>query len=353
MSNRPFTFPQLAGALPSLNLHVPEKDFPYSEAQFDTAGSLDRSTKPQLTEWRLDASGLLVPHRSIGQSGLGAQDQSPEQTDYRLARAMLAENQRLKKENRRQSALLADRFNWNGQLQAELSQRDEMLAAANRRVRELEEDTRQKDELEIELAEVTSQRDQYKRNFDGLMKQRAIPLPPGEDTESPPQSVESVGEAIEAARRHLSYVRVPDTAVTREVLSLETWADDVWQRLQFLNDYAAYAPACNAYEWAKSGVSRFAYGGKYGLAMQESKTVEGWQKRSKSKLGGGKSRWFAVDPAVDPNGEALMFAHFKFGKRSGGETLRIHFYDDVKRSGGTGKVHVGYIGTHLRTESTD
>lgn len=62
-----------------------------------------------------------------------------------------------------------------------------------------------------------------------------------------------------------------------------------------------------------------------------------------------RARIFAVDPRVDPSGEVFMESHIRIGGKRD-PAPRLHFFDDT--SGPTGKVHVGYLGPHLRSGKT-
>jgi hypothetical protein len=51
-----------------------------------------------------------------------------------------------------------------------------------------------------------------------------------------------------------------------------------------------------------------------------------------------------VPVTVDPSGRVFMGAHIRIGRRG-----RLHYYDDMA---GTGKMYVGYIGSHLSTSDS-
>jgi hypothetical protein len=61
-------------------------------------------------------------------------------------------------------------------------------------------------------------------------------------------------------------------------------------------------------------------------------------------------RTFAVDPGVSESGLVYMPAHIKLD-RGGYPAPRIHFHDDT--GGATGKIHIGWIGPHLASQSTN
>lgn len=62
-----------------------------------------------------------------------------------------------------------------------------------------------------------------------------------------------------------------------------------------------------------------------------------------------RERVFPVPPEVRTDGQAFMEAHFKLGQ-IGMVSRRMHYIDD---SQGTGRIYVGYIGPHLRTDGTN
>ncbi|MGP5123563.1 hypothetical protein ACTXJU_11850 [Glutamicibacter ardleyensis] len=75
-------------------------------------------------------------------------------------------------------------------------------------------------------------------------------------------------------------------------------------------------------------------------AMNESKTTMGqW----------GKEREFEVPATVDSGCKAVMVAHFKL-HRAGMSSARMHYLDDVVRSG---KIYIGYVGPHLTNTQTN
>lgn len=62
----------------------------------------------------------------------------------------------------------------------------------------------------------------------------------------------------------------------------------------------------------------------------------------------GDERILPVPVDVDPSGEVLMLEHFKLGKLHHRDP-RLYYRDDTTR---TGKVYIGYIGTHLTNTHT-
>jgi len=75
-------------------------------------------------------------------------------------------------------------------------------------------------------------------------------------------------------------------------------------------------------------------------AMNESKVTLGqW----------GNEREFKVPKEVDTREKALMVAHFRL-HRAGMGSARMHYLDDVVRSG---KIYIGYVGPHLTNTQTN
>lgn len=63
-----------------------------------------------------------------------------------------------------------------------------------------------------------------------------------------------------------------------------------------------------------------------------------------------KTRIFRVPVQIDKSGYVLMEAHIRIGSGSH-PAPRMHFLDDT--TGKTGKIHVGYIGPHLKNKQTN
>ena len=200
-------------------------------------------------------------------------------------------------------------------------------------------------------AQDVEERDDEIRRLNYDLNRKHGVSPSLESTEPlPPAEVDSIGEAIEQAHRWLSHLAIHEKVGRPRLSSSQSgWPNWVWQVFRFLNDYAKTDPDCDPYTWAKRGESQFYGGGRHTLAMRESKTVE--MRNKKRNKPGPDNRWFPIDTAVDPSGYAAMFSHFKNGTKSGSQMLRIYFHDDAK--GVTGKMHIGYIGDHLDTETTN
>ena len=61
------------------------------------------------------------------------------------------------------------------------------------------------------------------------------------------------------------------------------------------------------------------------------------------------ARTFKVSPEIDPSGKVYMSEHLILG--DGGTAPRLYYYDDKR--GPTHKVHIGYVGPHLRSRDTN
>lgn len=77
------------------------------------------------------------------------------------------------------------------------------------------------------------------------------------------------------------------------------------------------------------------------FAPSESKTVRETEKYKKERL-------LPVPKDVDDSGFAYMFAHYRLSKTTG-KAARLHFLDDMAN---TGKIYIGYIGSHLTSPRT-
>ncbi len=64
----------------------------------------------------------------------------------------------------------------------------------------------------------------------------------------------------------------------------------------------------------------------------------------------GQERLLPVPAEVDPSEKAFMEAHFRLGHVAGTKAPRMHYLDDLEK---TGRIYVGYIGPHLRNQQTN
>jgi len=148
----------------------------------------------------------------------------------------------------------------------------------------------------------------------------------------------------------LEALRVVITADPGTVLELDTVDSsgkalrNAWDSLLVLGDYARArrAKACtgNVHQYLCNTPTGY-------RGMPPGKHA--WNETATTMNQYGDERLLAVPAEVSETGFAEMRAHFKLG-RIGMASPRLHYLDDVA---GTGKVYVGYIGTHLTNTKTN
>lgn len=127
---------------------------------------------------------------------------------------------------------------------------------------------------------------------------------------------------------------------------LGLWANKTWAILQALSDYAE-ASTSGQCDRDVHGYLLNLPDGCRGYSANKHAATESEDVQKNTKFS--EARNFPVPDTVDPNGSVSMMAHFKIAQ-SGLISPRLHYYDDVRRSG---KVYVGYIGPHLPTKRTN
>ncbi len=127
---------------------------------------------------------------------------------------------------------------------------------------------------------------------------------------------------------------------------LGLWATKTWAVLQALSDYAQ-ASGAGRCDRDVHGYLLHLPDGCRGYSANKHATNESEDVQNSSKFS--DARYFPVPDDVDPAGRIAMMAHFKIAQ-SGLISPRLHYYDDVTRSG---KVYIGYIGPHLPTKRTN
>ncbi|MFF4777904.1 hypothetical protein ACFY05_34275 [Microtetraspora fusca] len=126
-----------------------------------------------------------------------------------------------------------------------------------------------------------------------------------------------------------------------------TWAQTTWQVALAFQDYAT-AVANGQFSgdfrrWCTeppSGVAAISAGK---VKSDESETVHNNAKMR-------RQRELPVPVEVAPSGRIFMGSHIRIGGGAGMSAPRLHFHDDVKR---TGKIYIGYLGPHLDVKSTN
>ncbi|MCY3894549.1 MAG: hypothetical protein OXF65_14785 [Acidimicrobiaceae bacterium] len=162
------------------------------------------------------------------------------------------------------------------------------------------------------------------------------------------QQPTSIRQALQLARANLVRVQIPPEAEQRiadmdSTIESQSWALSVFDGLLALEAYANSGAGFKDFrDWCRrSKHQRIWFANAKKLAMNESEEVMRQPELSKHRL-------MPIATAVRSDGRIEMQAHLKLSNRS--FAPRLYFYDDTRRSGGTGKVHVGYIGPHLPTK---
>ena len=127
---------------------------------------------------------------------------------------------------------------------------------------------------------------------------------------------------------------------------LGVWASKAWSVLQALSDYSV-ASTSGQCERDVHGYLLNLPEGCRGYSANKHATNESEDVQKNPKFS--EARLFPVPHTVEAAGVVAMMAHFKIAQ-SGMMSPRLHYYDDVRR---TGKLYIGYIGPHLPTKRTN
>lgn len=165
----------------------------------------------------------------------------------------------------------------------------------------------------------------------------------------------TVEDAIRLGNERLPFVAIHPNAPKRiddldEALESETWAKSIWLGLCALNEYAQRPPNFSGgfWEWCEHGAGNtlFAWpASNKKLAMDESETLKSDERFNRTRL-------MPIDVQVSSNGTKYMYAHLKISEGGGQNIPRLYFHDDTRRHGGTGKIHIGFIGPHKEVPNT-
>ena len=196
----------------------------------------------------------------------------------------------------------------------------------------LDETKRQNDELTLELVNYQLQ--------EGSSGSGQVTPP---QVDNPPASV---SEAISRVRQNEMQVEIPDEAL-KDLGRLDTGinarsdAREVWRGLLALHWYAREQQKEGKYRdfahWCKRSRHGYVWSAHpQKLAMNESKSV-----RRDPRLR--SARECPVSSEIEPSGRMLMCPHLKISTGTQ-HAPRLYFYDDSL--GATGKIHVGFIGSH-------
>jgi hypothetical protein len=197
----------------------------------------------------------------------------------------------------------------------------------------LDEAERQNDELILQLVNY-----QLQENSSGSDQGRTVL-----QVDSHPVSVR---DAVSRVRQNEMQVEIPDEAL-KDLDRLDTGihaiadAREVWRGLLALHLYATDQQRENKYRdfahWCKRSPNIYVWSAHpQKLAMNESKSV-----RRDPRLR--SARECPISSEVEPSGRMLMYPHLKISTGTQ-HAPRLYFYDDSL--GATGKIHVGFIGSH-------
>lgn len=202
--------------------------------------------------------------------------------------------------------------------------------------------------LELELSSELTRRQTAEQNARALTAYRT----PGPDAEAGSSTglIEVIApdqfSEIPAAVRGLEeFVEFTGDAAATEMLdefdTVNLAAKKCWDGLLALHDYAR-ATAAGDHSGSLFNYLQLTPDGYQGFAVSNFAAVESESTRGRRDLA--EQRRFPVPTNVVSSGTVLMWPHLKLGQ-IGRVSPRLHFHDDVARSG---KVYVGYIGRHLQ-----
>lgn len=199
-------------------------------------------------------------------------------------------------------------------------------------------------DLEDAVEQVTRLQNQLQTMLIGASQGAAA-----EETQSLTCEPQNISEALQLARERLSHLVIP-VGVERDLDDLDShmnavsWGQRVWQGLRALHVYAESGFDGGFWQWCEQSGHFWAWPAtNKKLAMRESQSVE-----SSPRLA--EQRRFPVDTRIDGSGTIIMWSHLKIAEGGGPLAPRVYFHDDSR--GGTGMVHIGYIGPHRHLENT-
>ncbi|MBR7833288.1 hypothetical protein KDL01_08425 [Actinospica durhamensis] len=215
---------------------------------------------------------------------------------------------------------------------------DQLHAAAARADEDMEEALRALDDVERARAEANTLR---RRLREAGRYEDAVLV---EQPSGTPDSFEELWDRLDAFEGILVTADKGKALQLDEAERARVWTAKAWNALRALDSYADAAK-----EGFNGGFHQYCTAGRPGsvtwplkqLATAESEsTMNKW----------GTERLFTVPSEIDPSERKEMQAHLKLDSK-GSASPRVYFLDDTK--GPTGRVIVGYIGTHLTNTKTN
>lgn len=208
---------------------------------------------------------------------------------------------------------------------------------------------RQRDEAELDLALAAEELARERGRVAHLERElaardvRVWEIASPQDLETPL----GFAELLECAAGRLPLLSLGErTAACLELddsVRAATWVVKVWEALLALQSFAqgrADGFEGNFEQWCREPPA----GGRpypaNSVAMTEHETVH-------TNRAMRSARTFAVPVSIDPAGSVAMWAHIKIDNKD--PAPRVHFYDDTR---GSGRVYIGYIGSHLLSPKT-
>lgn len=245
------------------------------------------------------------------------------------------------------------------ELQAASEQLDEAAATESTLIQRLTELTERAENFQLDLHDSEQQNVELERKVSILQSrlrkaerfdETYIDAEDDQAWQSPQNMDELVGrlaaETPHPIQKYVMFTGDRDTALQiDEHDTLGTYAERMWQYLRVLHDYAVarieheYSGNIHMYlktsdvDGTKCDPSRHAAG--------ESEAVRNNKKWRNERL-------LPVPKSVSENGLVFMESHFKPTHRDQ-FAPRMHYYDDLPRSG---RIYVGYIGRHLTNTKT-
>ncbi|WP_428122447.1 hypothetical protein [Candidatus Poriferisodalis sp.] len=322
-------------------LYLPGEHEPHRHRTL--AAEVVRSDPHQAGRWASHLLRLAVVEREPpplfvrSQAQLGGQRRAPELASGASLRERIAvlESER--------DDLWGALFETRALRKAVRDERDELSQQILDMQEELELAQRRADDLQGQLI------DSQDQMVDWLMQAGENAVSPDADASKKKyQQVTSIRQALQLARAKLVRVEIPPEAEQRisdldSAIESQSWALSVFDGLLAFEAYANTGADFKDFrDWCRrSKHQRVWFANAKKLALSESEEV---MRQPELR----KHRMLPVSEQVESGGRIEMQAHLKLSNRS--FAPRLYFHDDTRRQGGTGKVHVGYIGPHLPTK---